>query len=60
MNRYTVLVNGETVVDTHSFPNAAAAYNRCVDYGKRGDIIELCQYEWSDKLIMKSLNRSVL
>lgn len=60
MDRYTVIVNGETVVDTHSFPHAAAAYNRCVDYGKRGDIVELCQYDWSNTLKLKILNRSIL
>lgn len=41
MQMYKVTRNGETIVVTWSYKNAAEAYDACIYRGKEGDIIRL-------------------
>lgn len=61
MDRYTVTVNDETVVDTDKFAHAAAAYTRCCEANSKGSIVEISQYDWSnEKLVLKLIRRCVI
>ena len=41
MAQFRVVKNGDLVIITHSFKNAAKEYDACIYHGKDGDIIRL-------------------